>query len=179
MKNLISKVALLLLCSAFTLSSCSDDNSVEKKTVTVKYRILVNADIDYKSGSDGGGIEELYLYTNKEMSTVSKAHDKEAWTITETAETEEAAIAACDKKAIAVFDEKLSAINAATASVKVKFDTKKAELLSKITVESGNAHVIYKNYGGVLFKGKEDVLFPDVVVKEGTLVNLQAIGGEK
>lgn len=70
MKNFISKVALLLLCSAFTLSSCSDDDSVEKETVTIKHRILVSAEIDYKSGSEGGGIEELYLYTNKEMEAV-------------------------------------------------------------------------------------------------------------
>lgn len=179
MKNSISKVTLLLLCSVFALSSCSNDDAVEKKTVTVKYRILVNADIDYRVGSSGGGIEELYLYTREEMGVVSEAHDKKAWTITEEAETEEAAIAACDKKAIAVFDEKLAAMNTATESIKTKFNAKKAELSSKIAIEPSSARVIYKNYGGTLFKGKEEDLLPGLVVKAGTLVDLQAVGGEK
>lgn len=179
MKNLISKVTLLLLCSVFALSSCSEDDAVEKKTVTVKYRILVNADIDYRVGLSGGGIEALYLYAKKEMETVSEAHDKEAWTITEEAETEEAAIAACDKKAIAVFDEKLAAMNTATESIETKFNAKKTELSSKIAIEPSSAHVIYKNYGGTLFKGKEGDMLSGVVVKAGTLVDLQAVGGEK
>ncbi|MEG0836025.1 MAG: hypothetical protein RR413_11335 [Christensenellaceae bacterium] len=179
MKNLISKVTLLLLCSVFAFSSCSNDDAVAKKTVTVKYRILVNADLSYIAGLDDGGITKLYLYTNKEMAVVSKAHDKEAWTITEEAETEEAAIAACDKKAIAVFDEKLADINAATASIKTKFDAKKAELSAEIALDPTTAHVIYKDYGGILFKGKVEDTYPGVVVKTGALVDLQATGGKK
>lgn len=56
MKNSILKVALLLLCGVLALSSCSNDDPIEKKTVTVKYRILVNSDIDYISFQNGGGI---------------------------------------------------------------------------------------------------------------------------
>lgn len=58
-------------------------------------------------------------------------------------------------------------MNTATESIKTKFNAKKAELSSKIAIEPSNAHVIYKNYGGTLFKGKEEGLFPGVVVKAG------------
>lgn len=128
---------------------------------------------------DNGGIQQLRLYTEEQMEIVSEAHDTKAWTITETAETEEAAIAACDKKAIAAFDVKLSAMNTAVALVKEKFDAKKVELQSAIAADKSTAHVIYNNYGGYLFKGTVDALFPDVVVKEGTLYDLEAVGGGK
>ncbi|MEG1999500.1 MAG: hypothetical protein RR015_05750, partial [Bacteroidales bacterium] len=68
---------------------------------------------------------------------------------------------------------------AATESIKTKFNAKKAELSAEIALEASTAHVIYKNYGGVLFKGKEDDMFPNVVVTQGTCVDLQAVGGKK
>lgn len=183
MKNSISKVALLLLCSVFALSSCkkndSKDDSPNKKTATIEYRILINGDRAYVAGNNDGGIEQLYNFTEAKMAEVTKAFNIDSWTITETADTEEAAIAACDKKAVAKFDAKLTEMNSAALSIKDQFNTKKAELQSLIDLDKSTAHVIYKEYGGYLLKRAGDAVFPNVVVKAGTLYDMEAVGGVK
>lgn len=120
----------------------------------------------------------MHDYIEKEMDAVSKEHDKDAWEITETADTEEAAIAACDKKAIAIFDAKLPAMDAASALVKKKFDAKKAELLPKITLEPIGTYTIHKEYGAILQKGNDN--FNMETVKESkNIYELKAVGGDK
>lgn len=179
MKNLISKMTLLLLCSAFVLSSCSkDEPNKDKKTVTRVYRILVNSDQDRVVTLAGnGGIKQLFTYIDAEMDKVSEEYDVDAWEITETAATEEAAIAACDKKAVAIFDAKLSAMNAAAASIKEKFETKKAELQAAIAADKSSEYMRFSNYGAYLFKGTVDDIIIKDLVKKGTTFDFEAIGG--
>lgn len=148
-------------------------------SVTEKYRIIVSAGISSNLSSESPVLSELSAYKAQEIEQVNKDYGKAEWTITAKGSTKEEASAAADKKAIELFNSLLPNIYQACASVKTKFEAKRAELASGIAGESSNNYVKYFSYGGYLQKEIDSPMntISDSLKDGDVLIDFEAIGG--